>query len=63
MILNALVARLKRRSKDDLSGRGADYPTSPPQTPACDFPVRGVRALRTVLIHAAAAVHVASVPL
>jgi hypothetical protein len=41
MILNVLVERLKRRSKDDLSGTGTDYPAPPPQIPACGFSAPG----------------------
>ena len=41
MILSAIAERLKRRSKDDLSGRGAGYPAPPPQIPACGFPAPG----------------------
>jgi hypothetical protein len=37
IILSAIAERLKRRSKDDLSGRGAGYPAPPPQIPACGF--------------------------
>ena len=33
MILSAIVERLKGRSKDDLSGRGAGYPAPPAQIP------------------------------
>ena len=41
MILSAIAEKLKRRSKDDLSGRGAGYPAPPPQIPACGFPAPG----------------------
>src|SRR3954452_3612793 len=41
MILSAIAERLKRRSKDDLSGRGAGYPAPPPQIPACGLPAPG----------------------
>src|SRR3954451_181506 len=41
VILSAIAEKLKRRSKDDLSGRGAGYPAPPFQIPGCGFPVPG----------------------
>jgi len=35
VILSAIADKLKRRSKDDLLGRGAGYPAPPPQIPGC----------------------------
>ena len=41
VILSAIAEKLKRRSKGDLSGRGAGCPAPPPQIPACGFPAPG----------------------
>src|SRR3954463_1348900 len=41
MILSVIAEKLKRRSKDDGSGRGAGCPAPPPQIPACGFPAPG----------------------